>query len=190
VTEGPKAGGGRGGPVRGAHLVLVGLPGAGKSTVGLLASRQLGTPFLDFDDEIERREGMSAAEIFLLRGEPYFRQLERELTADLKRKPPMVLAPGGGWMVNPANVALLRPPSRIIHLQVGVEVALDRLGSARERRPLLAGEKPAERLAALLRERAPAYGTADAAVDTQTITAQEVARFIGELATGWGWPIG
>jgi shikimate kinase len=170
--------------------VLVGLPGAGKTTVGRIAAGMLAVPFLDFDEEIERREGMPVAEIFMVRGEPFFRRLEKELTAEVRRKPPMLLAPGGGWMAHAANVALLRPPSRIIHLQVGVGAALRRLGPSRARRPLLAGDRPEERLQALSRERGPVYAEADVAVNTEDIAAQEVAMFVTELATRWGWPIG
>lgn len=174
----------------GAHIVLVGLPGAGKSTVGPLAAAGLKCPFLDFDEEVVRREGMPVSELFLLRGERYFRRLERELTAEVRRKPPMVLAPGGGWVTDPDNVALLRPPSRIIHLRVSVEAALVRLGPQRALRPLLTGDNPSGRLAELQRTRAPAYGLADSAIDTEDIGPQQVASFVIELATGWGWPIG
>jgi shikimate kinase len=188
VTEAPRASRRR--PPLGAHIVLVGLPGAGKSTVGQLAADLLGVPFLDFDAELERREGMPVSEIFLVRGERYFRRLERELTAEVRRKPPMLLAPGGGWMIDPANVALVRPPSRIIHLRVGVEAALSRLGPDRALRPLLTGDEPQERLAGLSKARTPVYETADAEIDTQPLVPQEVASAVGELATHWAWPIG
>jgi shikimate kinase len=174
----------------GAHIVLVGLPGAGKSTVGPLAAAILGTPFLDFDAEVERREQKPVSEIFMTRGEGYFRWLERELTAEVRRKPPMVLAPGGGWVANRDNLALLRPPARIIHLRVAVETALSRLGPQRAQRPLLAGENPSARLSALLQARSAAYETADAAIDTEDVVPQQVAQKIAELATSWGWPIG
>ena len=78
------------------HIILVGLPGAGKSTVGALLGAKLGRTFLDFDAEIERREGMTIAQIFGERGEGSFRELERKLTAELKDLGNMVLAPGGG----------------------------------------------------------------------------------------------
>ena len=181
---------GAGRPPLGAHIVLVGLPGAGKTTVGRLAAENMGVPFLDFDAEVERRERIPVSEIFLVRGERYFRRLERELTAEVRRKPPMLLAPGGGWMIDPTNVALLRPPSRIIHLQVGVATALSRLGPERALRPLLSGDAPQERLAGLSMVRTPVYDTADTAIDTEVITPQEVASIVGELATRWGWPIG
>lgn len=100
------------------HLVLVGLPGSGKSTVGAKLARQLGRPFLDFDIEITRRQGMTIPDIFAQRGEPYFRELEHGLTAEVRELENMVLAPGGGWVVRPENVALLRPPAKLIYLRL------------------------------------------------------------------------
>ena len=94
------------------HLILVGLPGAGKSTVGSVLARELGRSFLDFDAEIARREGMSIAEIFATKGEPTFRQLEHGLTEELKDLGGMVLAPGGGWVARPDTVAIFPTPSR------------------------------------------------------------------------------
>ena len=77
------------------HLVLVGLPGSGKSTVGRAVAKRLSRPFLDFDAELERRAGISVARIFAERGEAAFRGLEYSLTQELAAAPPMVLAPGG-----------------------------------------------------------------------------------------------
>ena len=75
------------------HLILVGLPGAGKSTVGSALARELDRSFLDFDSEIARREGMSISEIFAQKGEPTFRMLEHTLTEELREHGGMVLAP-------------------------------------------------------------------------------------------------
>ncbi len=111
------------------HLVLVGLPGAGKSTVGGLVAAKLGRSFLDFDLEIERREGMPITQIFGERGEGGFRELERKLTEELRDFGNMVLAPGGGWITDPAVVGLIRPPARLIYLRVRPETALKRLAT-------------------------------------------------------------
>jgi len=177
-------------PLGPPHLVLVGLPGSGKSTVGPLLANALGAPFLDLDAEIERRHGLTIPQIFLQRGEILFRAMEHALTRELATKPGMVLSPGGGWMVSEANVALLRPPARIIHLEVSVPTALTRLGSGIERRPLLAGPAAQARLEALAAARTPLYSSADAAINTETLTPQEVATFGLRLASAWGWPIG
>lgn len=178
-------------PVSGPpHIVLVGLPGSGKTTVGRLMASALQAPFLDFDEEIERREGFPVAEIFAQRGEAAFRALERELTREVAARPGMVLSPGGGWITGAGNVDLLRPPARLIHLAVTVATAVERLGSGMERRPLLAGPSASSRLDALAAARMPLYGSADGVVDTETLTPQQVANFGIRLASGWGWPIG
>jgi shikimate kinase len=165
-----------------AHLLLVGLPGAGKTTVGAGVAARLGVDFLDFDQEIERREGQSVAELFRERGEEYFRACERRLTLELASAPPRVLAPGGGWMAQPGLPALLRPPARIIYLAVTPATAAARMGRGRAARPLLAGGDPVARLAALLAAREAAYRAADAVVDTELLETEQVIRAVSELA--------
>jgi shikimate kinase len=145
---------------------------------------------MDFDEELERRTGMTVAEIFEARGEPSFRDLEHTLTNEVADRGTMVLAPGGGWIANPANVALLRPPSRIIHLRVGVEAAVGRLGTKAATRPLLRASDPRSALVGLWERRGPQYATADLEIDTETLTPQEVVEKIGQLATRMGWPVG
>jgi shikimate kinase len=166
------------------HLVLVGLPGAGKSTVGRAVARALGRPFLDFDTEIERRVGMSVARYFAERGEPAFREQEVALTRELAAAPPMVLAPGGGWVTNPGVMALLRPPGRIIHLQVSPEEALRRLSRSRIVRPLLAQANPAVKMQALWDERAELYNMADVAVNVELLDSQRLVDSVAALARG------
>jgi shikimate kinase len=156
------------------HLVLVGLPGAGKSTVGALLGQQLRRTFLDFDLEIERREGMPVAQIFGERGEAGFRQLERTLTEELISFGNMVLAPGGGWVSDPAVVALIRPPAMMVYLRTRPETALKRLGASGGGRPLLIGPDPLAELRSLLEARKAAYLTADLEIGTETLTPQQV----------------
>lgn len=161
-------------------LVLVGLPGAGKTTVGRLLAAQLALPFVDFDEEIERREGRRVAEIFAGQGEAAFRAMERSLTTELVGRA-MVVAPGGGWMADPGNPALFRPGGRIIHLVVRPETALGRMHAEWARRPLLAGDDPLAALVSLAERRRRAYDAADAAVDTEGLAPQEVADAIRAL---------
>lgn len=156
------------------HLVLVGLPGSGKSTVGQLLAERLERSFLDFDREISRREGMTVAEIFAQRGEPYFRKLEHDLTVELQELGNMVLSPGGGWIVSPETVALLRPPARLVYLRVRPATALKRMALKRASRPLLQRPDPLGELNRLLADRRQAYESADVVVDVERLDQQGV----------------
>jgi shikimate kinase len=156
------------------HIVLVGLPGSGKSTVGLLLGKQLNRQFLDFDAEIMRREGMTITEIFAQRGEPSFRELEHTLTRELRDVGNMVLAPGGGWVAHSDTVALLHPPAMLIYLRVSPETALKRMGASTAGRPLLMRPNPRGELGRLLESRREAYEKADLVIDVERLDAQGV----------------
>jgi shikimate kinase len=167
-----------------APIVLVGLPGAGKSTAGRLVAERLGWAFVDLDEEIVREAGgRPIPELFRAEGEPAFREREREATRNLRGRRRIVVAPGGGWMANPGCAELLRPPARIIHLRVGVRSALDRLRGSPEVRPLLAGPDPAAALADLQRRRAAAYAGADVELDTEVLSLQQVVESLVRLAS-------
>ncbi|HVT38367.1 MAG TPA: shikimate kinase [Gemmatimonadaceae bacterium] len=164
------------------HLVLVGLPGSGKTRSGLAAAEQLGRRFLDFDTEIERREHQTVAEIFAAKGEPHFRSLEVALTRELSTTGNMVLSPGGGWIANSDCLKLLRPPATLVYLQVKPEIALSRIGGGAWRRPLLNRPNPLAELRRLLVEREPMYLQADHTISTDLMSFAEVVSSIVALA--------
>jgi shikimate kinase len=164
------------------HLILVGLPGVGKSTIGRVAARQLGRPFLDFDQEIERRSGMSIREVFRLKGEDHFREQEFELTKELSTTGGMVLSPGGGWITQKSSVELLRSAGRIIYLRASPEAVARRLRRV-ETRPLLAGRDPVVALRELYAKRRALYETADMVLDTEKLARQQLIAKLVELAS-------
>jgi shikimate kinase len=164
------------------HLILVGLPGVGKSTIGRAAARQLGRPFLDFDQEIERRSGMSIREIFRLKGEDHFRAQEFELTKELSATGGMVLSPGGGWITQEGSVELLRSAGRIIYLRASPDAVAKRLRRV-ETRPLLAGRDLVVALRELYAKRRALYETADMVLDTERLARQQLVAKLVELAS-------
>lgn len=164
------------------HVILVGLPGAGKSVVGRRVARRLGWPFLDFDTELERREGMSVERIFARHGEEYFRSRELALTGELIGRPPMVLAPGGGWIAVPGAVDLLRPPGVLVYLATSPALALRRTARSRRVRPLLRTPDPLVSMGRLLAERAPAFARADVELDTEALDVAQLTDKVVRLA--------
>lgn len=164
------------------HIILVGLPGSGKTTVGQAVAKQLNRTFLDLDMEIERREGRSISQIFGEKGEGYFRQKEREVTEELTLVGNMIVAPGGGWIGNPENVTLVRPPSKLVYLRVTPQTALKRLGPTRMMRPLLTRPDPLGELTKLLDARKAAYESADFVVSTELFDLQRVIQKVVDIA--------
>ena len=164
------------------HLILVGLPGVGKTTIGKEVARKLGRPFLDFDQEIERRSGMAVREIFRVKGEEHFRELEFGLTKELSSTGGMVLSPGGGWITQSKSVELLRSAGRIIYLRASPEAVARRLRRV-ETRPLLAGRDPVVALRELYQKRRVLYETADAVLDTERLARQQLIAKVVELAS-------
>ena len=160
------------------HVILVGLPGAGKTTVGGMLAESLKRSFLDFDAEIVRRQGMSVAEIFGQKGEGTFRQMEHDLTLELQFMGNMVLAPGGGWIGRPENVALLRPPGVLVYLKVSPATAVRRMGGSASSRPLLQRPDPKGETERLLAARRAAYESADLVIDTERLDLQQVTKKI------------
>ena len=165
------------------HLVLVGLPGSGKTTLGRAVAGQLALPFLDFDEEIERRTGLSPAAFFREHGEAAFRAQELVLSRELGARHTIVVAPGGGWITQEAALDALRPYAVLVYLQVSPAVAAVRLGPDVQSRPLLAGGDPVGVLRRLLAEREPLYATADHALNTEAVDIQGLTKQIAGLCS-------
>ena len=160
-------------------LVLVGPPGAGKTTVGRALARRLGVEFTDVDAVIVKRAGKSIADMFVQDGEDAFRALEREVVAEALVSTDGVLALGGGSVLAAQTRERLRG-HRVVHLKVGVTDGLRRTGMSTAR-PLLAGVNPRATFRALLDARAPLYReVATVEVDTVRRSANQVARAVLE----------
>lgn len=164
-----------------AHLILVGLPGSGKTSVGRGVARRTGRDFLDFDEEIERRTGLSIAQLFEQHGEAHFRELELALTAELAARDGMILAPGGGWIMVPGALEVLRPPGRVVYLRTTPAVAYRRMGAGHRSRPLLSTADPLRELSSLLAAREASYLSADFVLDVELLGLQDVITMVTPL---------
>ena len=146
-------------------IALVGLMGAGKSSIGRRLAQRLKVPFTDADTEIEAAAGATIEEIFERHGEAAFREGERRVIARLLEGPAQVLATGGGAFMDPATRALLRERAITIWLRADVELLLPRV-IRRNNRPLLKVGDPKTVLERLMQERYPIYAEADLTVET------------------------
>ena len=170
------------------HLVLVGLMGAGKSTVGRVCAERLDRPFIDVDEVVETNAQRPVAEIFAADGEAAFRALERDALADVCASPQLlVIACGGGAMGDADNRRRVRADGCVVWLTADPATLAARVGAgaAREQRPLLAGgDAPVATLERLALLRAPAYeAAAHVTVDTAGLTVATVAdRVLEEYA--------
>lgn len=167
------------------HIVLVGLPGSGKTTVGRRVAALLGTALTDIDESVALAAGRSVSEIFASAGEAMFRTMERAAMDDALAAPPHVISPGAGWIAEPGNLGAAAG-AQLIYLRVSVEVAAGRL-TDNATRPLLVGDDPAGRIRALLVKRESWYRLAVNQVDGSLpaeVVAHAVVRVARETA-GW-----
>jgi shikimate kinase len=149
-------------------VVLVGMMGAGKSTIGRRMAARLRLPFVDADNEIEAAAGMSIPDIFEVHGEPHFRDGEARVIARLLDAGPQVLATGGGAFMHPGTREAIRQKAISVWLRAEHEVLMRRV-KRRADRPLLQGGDPAETLRRLTAERSPTYAEADLVVESRDV---------------------
>ncbi len=157
------------------NLALVGFMGTGKSSVGRIAAEHLRYEFIDTDDWIEAQTGKSIAEIFAQNGEAAFRQLEEDAARALSSRRSIVIAAGGGFIANPANLASLKSHALVICLWAPAETIWERV-RAQTHRPLLQTADPLGKIRELLAERSAAYHEADAMLHTGFRSPREVAQ--------------
>ena len=150
----------------GRSIVLIGMMGAGKTSVGKRLAQKLGLPFVDADDEIEAGAQMTIPEIFERFGEPYFRDGERRVIARLLEGGPKVLSTGGGAFLNEETRRRVAERGVSVWLKPEFEVLLRRVRK-RSNRPLLRTEDPEATLRKLLEERSPTYALADLTIETR-----------------------
>jgi shikimate kinase len=165
--------------LRGRCITLIGLMGAGKSTVGRRLAQLVDLPFRDADTEIESAARMSIAEIFSAYGEPEFRALEARVVARLAQDGPQVLATGGGAYMAEETRAMLREKSVTVWLKADLDVLMERV-SRRSTRPLLLAADPRAVMEDLMAKRYPVYGEADITIQSRNVRREVIADEIVE----------
>jgi len=169
-------------------IVLIGMMGAGKSSIGRRLAQRLGLPFVDADTEIEAAHaGVTIAEIFASYGEPYFRSGEQRVIARLLDSGPQVLATGGGAYMNADTRAGIRQKGVSVWLKADFEVLMRRVKRrSTADRPMLQGD-PAQRIAHLMAERYPIYQEADVTVMSRDVAHETI---VNEIITALAEPLG
>jgi len=162
------------------NIVVVGFMGTGKSAVGKQLAARLNREFLELDDIIEKKEGISIKEIFEKKGEPYFRDLEKEAVKEALQKEGLVISAGGGAIIDEENFANLKKNSIIICLEASPDIILKRT-KGNTCRPLLNVSDPKKKIEELLQKRAPHYKKADLIINTDPLTIEQVVEKLSLL---------
>jgi len=170
-------------------IVMVGLMGAGKTSIGRRLAQRLRVPFTDSDAEIEKAANETIAEIFARDGEAVFRAGERRIIARLLDGPVQVLATGGGAFMDPATRARIRERGISIWLRADLETLLERT-ARRQHRPLLNQGEPREVLTRLMATRYPLYAEADIAIDSLAGPADTTVQKLLTALAEWAGPAG
>lgn len=159
------------------NIVLLGFMGTGKTAVGKILAQKLSLKFVDLDNLIEEEMGMSISDIFFNFGEPYFRDLEKEMVRRISFKKNLVIATGGGVVLDDENMENLRRHGILITLMASVEEIYRRISQTKNR-PLLDVPYPEKTIKEMLELRRPRYELADFTVNTSGRTVEDVAEEI------------
>ncbi len=159
-------------------IVLVGMMGVGKSSIGRRLGARLGVPFVDADSEIETAAGTTIADIFARHGEAAFRNGEARVIARLLESGPQVLATGGGAVMNADTRAAIKAKGVSIWLSADVDVLMRRISKRKHERPMLHTDDPAATLRQLLADRTPAYAQADLTVQSREVPHEAIVSEI------------
>jgi shikimate kinase len=175
-------------------IVLVGMMGAGKSSIGRRLAARLNIPFVDADTEIETAAQMTIADIFAHQGEDYFRSGEARVIARLLDGGPQVLATGGGAVMNADTRVAIKAKGVSIWLTADVDVLMRRINKRRHERPMLQAEDPAARLRELMVEREPVYALSDLTVQSREVPHEaivtEIVAVLGDFLDASSMPQG
>jgi XRE family transcriptional regulator, aerobic/anaerobic benzoate catabolism transcriptional regulator len=163
---------------KGPHISLVGMRGAGKTTVGTILARSLKVPFYELDALIVKDTGLSLREIFDLEGENYYRAVEERVLERVLKKTPGVIAAGGGLVMNPNSLLRLKLHTFVVWLQAAPETLIDRVQTGKDKRRLSAHPDVRKQLKAILDRRTPHYAQADLVVNTTDKSAEAISRTI------------
>lgn len=165
------------------NIALVGFMGTGKTTIAQLLADRLKADSIDLDTLIERKTGMKIVDIFAKKGEDYFRNIEKNIVADVSHQTGKVLACGGGVMLDDDNVANLKENSIVFCLEARPDVILQRTKTYTHR-PLLNVADPETKIAELLKARRLFYAKADYTLDTSDLSKEEVVEMIMDQIKG------
>lgn len=168
------------------NIVLIGMRGSGKTTIGKLLAKRLGKQFIEMDELIVQRLGQSIPEIVQRYGWQKFRDVEEEITREVAGWDNVVNATGGGVVTREENIRELKQKGKLVWLKANTDTLLRRIGNDQSR-PSLTGKSPREDMEAVLAERSPIYQrVADFIVDTEGKMPEEIAEAIANLYTEQG----
>jgi len=170
------------------NIVLIGMRGSGKTTVGKILAQKMGREFIEMDELITRKAGLTIPDIVEKHGWGKFRDIEEELTGEVAGRDNIINASGGGVVTREKNIIKLKASGILVWLQANVDTLVSRTGEDTDRPPLVEGRSQREDMELTLKERRPLYQqAADLTVNTENKTPEEVADLVIHLLAVRGY---